>query len=502
MSSVRACIYLRISLDRYGDGLAIDRQREDCLKIISDRGWELVCEYADESISATDRRKKRPQYDAMIADYKRGMFEAIVCWDLDRLTRQPKQLEDLIEMAEDKGLIVVTANGEADLRTDAGRMFARIKAAVARSEVERKGARQARKNKQLADAGGFTSGLAPYGYTKDAEIIGEQAIVVKAIYDAFLRGSSLKAIAAALSGERQVTGLSKTDSPYYIKIKERNKKRVDNHQKPHKLPDNHWTINSVRNILLNPRYCGFVTYGREGASYNPVIHRGDDGMPVIGNWQPIVHPDAWAAVQEIMSNPKRRTTREGMERKHLGTGLYVCGVCYKKMQAAKGRYICGNHLVRNQAKVDDYVCSVVRNELISLSENKNKRPIGDSVRERELQALIDDAREKIARAERDYDAGVIEGADLKRIRDKARDTLDEAGAELAYLVKGNAVTPLLFAIDPVKEFDTADLGTKRSIIMALIEVTIMPCGKKNGRVFKPDYIQIKRVADGSMIEAS
>ena len=61
--------------------------------------------------------------------------------DVDRLTRQPSQLEEWIDRAEEHGLKLVTSNGDADLSTDGGRMFARIKAAVARGEVERKGAR-------------------------------------------------------------------------------------------------------------------------------------------------------------------------------------------------------------------------------------------------------------------------------------------------------------------------------------------------------------------------
>ena len=139
---VRAAVYLRISLDRNMDGLAIDRQREACLRIAKDRGWQVVEEYVDQSKSATDKTKKRPDYDRMVADFQAGRFDAIICWDLDRLTRQPRQLEDWIDAAEDSGLELVTANGEADLATDGGRMYARIKAAVASGEVDRKSVRQ------------------------------------------------------------------------------------------------------------------------------------------------------------------------------------------------------------------------------------------------------------------------------------------------------------------------------------------------------------------------
>lgn len=54
---------------------------------------DVVKQYTDQSISAYDMSKVRPAYDEMVRDYKAGLFTAIVCWDLDRLTRQPRQLE-------------------------------------------------------------------------------------------------------------------------------------------------------------------------------------------------------------------------------------------------------------------------------------------------------------------------------------------------------------------------------------------------------------------------
>ncbi|WP_141753505.1 hypothetical protein ACLUU9_08325 [Rothia mucilaginosa] len=39
----------------------------------------------------------------------------MVCYDLDRLIRQPRELEDWIDRTESRGLFLVTANGDADL---------------------------------------------------------------------------------------------------------------------------------------------------------------------------------------------------------------------------------------------------------------------------------------------------------------------------------------------------------------------------------------------------
>ena len=122
--TTRAAIYLRISLDAAMDGLAIDRQRQDCEALAEQRGWDVVHTYVDQSISASKKDVDRPDYDAMVASFERGEIDALICWDLDRLTRQPAQLEEWIDRAEEQGLKLVTANGDADLATDGGRMYA------------------------------------------------------------------------------------------------------------------------------------------------------------------------------------------------------------------------------------------------------------------------------------------------------------------------------------------------------------------------------------------
>lgn len=44
----KAAIYLRISLDREMDGLAIEHQREDCENLAKYRRWEVVETYVDQ----------------------------------------------------------------------------------------------------------------------------------------------------------------------------------------------------------------------------------------------------------------------------------------------------------------------------------------------------------------------------------------------------------------------------------------------------------------------
>ena len=196
---VRCVLYLRVSLDATGEMLAIARQREDCMKIAADRGWQVVEEYVDNSIGAYSKTRIRPGYDRMVQAYAAGQFDALVCYDLDRLTRIPRQLEDWIDAAEDKGLLLVTANGEADLSTDGGRLFARIKASVARAESERKAARQRRAGRQRAEAGAMPLGVRLTGYTTGGEIVEDEAAVIRQVFTRFSEGDTLRGITSCVA---------------------------------------------------------------------------------------------------------------------------------------------------------------------------------------------------------------------------------------------------------------------------------------------------------------
>ena len=65
--STKAAIYLLQSLDAAGDQLAVRRQEEDCRALAAARGWDVVDMYVDNSISASDARKARPDYDRRCA---------------------------------------------------------------------------------------------------------------------------------------------------------------------------------------------------------------------------------------------------------------------------------------------------------------------------------------------------------------------------------------------------------------------------------------------------
>lgn len=327
-----------VGLRTDGTMVTIECQREDYEKLAAFCGWEVVETYVDQSISASDKTKKHPAYLRMVQDYEAGLLDAIVCYGLDRLTRQPRELEDWIDRAESRGLLLVTANGDADLGTDGGRMYARIKAAVARAEVERKGARQSRAHVQRARQGRPPKGVRPMGYTTAGELIPHEAEAVRAIYAAFLRGDSLHGIARALSGSQiDGEGADVPRVPLHSRtiVLERNARRLTESKDPRSVPeDKPWSPSTVLGILRNPRYAGYSVYTSKdtrrqkagGESRRKVLRdnlvKDENGELVLGQWEAIVSADQWWTVQNLLDDPARVTNRSGSTvRKHLGRGF-------------------------------------------------------------------------------------------------------------------------------------------------------------------------------------
>lgn len=460
-SKTRAVLYLRMSLDHTGEGLGVKRQRAACEKIAHDRGWEIINTYTDNSISASDKRRDRPAYNQMRSDYDDGKFNALVCWDLDRLTRQPRQLEDWIDAAEERGLKLVTANGEADLTTDGGRMYARIKAAVARAEVERKSARQIAAARQRSEMGRPPLGVRLTGYTVKGEVIEDEAQIVRRIFELFLENNQLKQVAAALEDEGYETRRG-----------------------------GRWNFSSVRGILTNPRYAGRAIYRGEETGER-------------GNWEPLVSDEDYDRVQAILRDPARKTKNVNPRaRVHLGSGLYYC-TCGNKMRSATGvrgmsgsrRYRCaaGCHS-RVMAPIDELVLEVVRGvledqELASMMARRSLPEVGP------LMAELERARQHLHSIENDYDQGFIDGRRFKIASDKASEKITRLSNELAVFQYAPALSELATASDPVATFNSLDLEGKRSVIDALVKVTVGP-GVQGRKTFNPESVQIEWRIEG------
>jgi DNA invertase Pin-like site-specific DNA recombinase len=87
----RAALYLRVSTDKQSTA----NQRPEVEQLVRARGFEVVHAYEEQASAA----KHRPKYEAMLKDARRGKFQVLVVWALDRFGRSMVgNLQDVLEL--------------------------------------------------------------------------------------------------------------------------------------------------------------------------------------------------------------------------------------------------------------------------------------------------------------------------------------------------------------------------------------------------------------------
>ena len=80
----KACLWLRVSTDGKGQDPAL--QQADLEKLCQQRDWEVVQTYKVEE--SAFGKKPRPQFQGMLENARRGKYNIIVVWSMDRFSRE------------------------------------------------------------------------------------------------------------------------------------------------------------------------------------------------------------------------------------------------------------------------------------------------------------------------------------------------------------------------------------------------------------------------------
>ena len=449
---------MRISQDREGAGLGVQRQEEDCRKLAERLGWRVVDVYIDNDTSAFSG-KPRKDYARLLADIEVGRISGVLAWHTDRLHRNNRELLDYIDLSVQLKLPTQTVTaGPLDLSTANGRAAAITLGAWARAESEHKAERIQRAHVQAAQQGRWRGGARPFGYKADGVTLEpSEARLVRAAYRSLLAGDSLASIMRSWrdKGVKTTTGKD-------------------------------WSYATMRQLLLRPR------------NYGASVHRGQ--VVSKGAWKPLVDEATWRSAAAILSDPSRRTSGSTKGR-WLLAGLAQCGVCADgtTVKTATGRsrgkssviYRCrtSTHLGRRAEYCDKFITGVV---LERLSRN-DARDLLATDETPDLEAVRIEAeaiREQIKDAMRLWKKRLMTTIDYEN-------NVTELQAELAEL-EGKMINrdvPTVFkdlveADEPRAVWERLSWAQKRTVIDILMIVTILPAGRGNARVFDPTTIRI------------
>lgn len=435
-----ACIYCRMSEDREGGGLGIERQREDCEALAASLGLTVIRVYTDNDLSAYSG-KPRPGYQRMLEDLRAGTYGTVLAWHTDRLHRRPTELEEYIDVCEPRSIQTRTVKaGSLDLSTATGRMIARQLGVQARYEVERMIERQRRARDQKVQRGEWSGGPRPYGWEADGVTpIPEEIAVIREAAEAILTGASARALAADLNERGLATSTGAA-----------------------------WDGGNLTRMLKRPRNAGILQ------------HRGEEAGR--SKWDAAIDEPTWRSLRAVLDDPARIPTASNV-RKHLGSGLYLCGVCgetltsFSKGTGSPAKYKCrkGDCVVRDLVLLDKWVVSSLllrlqRPDAADLFSVREEGDVDAAGAQEELRAARADLDELAAA----FGAGEIDMQEWRVARGAARARKEKAEAVLATAVRVNPVAGLLGAEDVEAAWKSLDLSRRRAAVDWAMTVRVLP----------------------------
>lgn len=464
----RAAKYKRISDDREGRELGVTRQDEDLDGLAERRGFTIAGDYEDNDISASTRsRKHRPQYKQMLEDARAGKFDVIIAYTSGRLTRRPREHEDLIELAEQHGIrFEYVKSPSFDLSTAAGRRVARILAANDAGEAEDIAERVARAARQRAENGEWHGGTPTFGLDRDLRPHPRHAAWVREATERLLAGETLYGICTEWNRQGRRTGwkqwLRTTDGGF---ARDEAGKRVKSGE------DSPWYPRTLKRVVTSPAIAGY---------------REHDGQLYEAAWEPIVDRDDWERVRTLLAAPERKVRgfNNGNARKYALSGLVFCAECEHVMVSMTATRLKGPSFVCSEIStggcgkmriamehLERYIVAQVFTRLDSPELRSAMATAADDIdeTERDLRRAIDDDEGRLVRLTNEYDDDEITKVEYGRRRRRLDDRINANRAALAKATRARVHTRLPSGTELRQVWDDKDNVWRRTMLASIIE---------------------------------
>ena len=331
----KAVLYLRLSkedvdkISKGDDSESIINQRLLLTDYAVAHDMQIVDVYSDDDYSGL--YDDRPEFDRLINDGKLGKYNVVIAKTQSRFTRNMEHMEKYLH--HDFPLLGIRFIGVVDgvdTLNAANKKSRQINGLVNEWYCEDLSNNIKAVFKQKMKAGQFLGAFAPYGYEKDPNdrhkfIVDEYAAeVVRKIYNLYLSGYSIRAIAHILEDEH-------IDNPTVYKEKKglsyRNSKSAE-----YSLTYGLWSTTTIKRILANETYIGKLMQGTcEKVSYKDkkVVPVPKNEWIVIENHhEPIIDKDTFYKVARLRERRRVSNVNQGKDKKvHIFCGKLRCSTC-------------------------------------------------------------------------------------------------------------------------------------------------------------------------------
>lgn len=103
---MKAVIYARYSSDNQREE-SIEGQLRECKEYAEKNGITILCSYIDRALSA--KTDNRPEFQNMVQDSAKGLFDTVLVWKLDRFARNRYDSAHYKAVLRRNGVKVVSA---------------------------------------------------------------------------------------------------------------------------------------------------------------------------------------------------------------------------------------------------------------------------------------------------------------------------------------------------------------------------------------------------------
>jgi hypothetical protein len=414
----------------------------------------------------------------MVEAIEAGDVEAIVAYNLDRLTRDDlRGVEDLIDLLNRHGVDVQgVRSGEFDLSTAHGRAQARNAGVWARLESEKASERLRDKMTELVNAGRPNGGPTPYGYRRTGAKMADGTDTRTLVPEPAEAAIVAEAVGRIAAGETLTRVADDLNARAIARTK-----------------GGPWTLTNLKQMALNGLYAGRR------------MHHGRDAGPLDAErCPPIVDEGTWRRAVALLTDESRRQRRSS-RRYLLSGGLLVCGRCGTALRSkphhSGGQRVpsyacptskvggCGGVSVR-AVELEQWVADMAVRRIESAAFARALRGRSTDQDVARTATRLEAELDQLAKLQADGDITLREWQTMQA---GIRRRLAEAQAVMAGDTTDAAVGRYAGQVGRLAgEWDTIPLDRRQAILRAVIDhVVIAPIGRGHGRSFDPGRVSIE-----------
>lgn len=310
----------------------LTRHRNRLLEIARVHRYNITAIY--EEVVSGELIDERPEVIRLLNDVENGLYNAVLCIDIDRLGRGDMADQGIIQRVfRDAETFIITEDRIYDLQDDNDEEQVEFKAFFARRELKRITKRMQNGRRDSVKEGNYIGTYEPYGYYRNRNkglilLPSERAPIVKLIFEWYVHD-----ILGAPTIADRLNDMGLPSPSNELRI------RAGNPPDPKKK----WTHATITAILKNEIYIGRIQWGKtrtvrkrlENGRYKKVksVDRPrEEWLDREGKHEPLIDEKLFYAAQEILANRNNNVGSHQKSIKNALRGIVVCRNCGSKMQ--------------------------------------------------------------------------------------------------------------------------------------------------------------------------